>query len=210
MKTAEFWTWFQQNEWEIRCAIMAKDEKEYNVICRLFEYLNYISPDLTCELRHLKRENIFIITISCWGNCDAFLMVETLVEAAPKIANWKIKAFIEPEDDSSNIFFTPYPLFSWNIIPNTIKFAIYNYDLDREIYEVLLLLPLFFCDKEEERITEYFYNMFLDIWGEKFVGRRINDVYFTFNEDRENYFFLEIEDLHFLLNNFKSVMEFED
>ncbi len=210
MKTTEFWTWFQQNEWEIRCAIIAKDDTEDSVLHRLFEYLNFFSPHLTCELRHLKQEKLFAITLSCWGNRDAFLMVETLVEAAPKISKWKIKAFIEPEPDSYDTFDDPYKLYNWNVIPSTIKFAVSNFDLEKEIYDLILLLPLFFRDKEEEEIVDYFYTMFQNIWGEKFVGRRINCLLFTFNPDAENYVFFEIADMHFVLENFKFAMGIEE
>lgn len=210
MKITEFWTWFQQNEREIRIALYDKDQSDGNAISRLYYQLNEISPMLTCELKTDKGKKPFIITISCWGKRDAFLLVETLVAAAPKMEKWKAKAFIKPADYNCDIFQTPYTFFDWNVVPNTIKFAIYNGDWDREIFELLLLLPIHLRSKEETHLKEYFYSMFLDMWGEKFVGRRINDVFFTFHHDIEKYSYLELEDMHFVLENFKWVMGIEE
>jgi len=205
METKAFWTWFQQNELEIRNALVLGYGQNEGILLNLYQHLESFTPSLTCELGWTKMKKHFILTISSFGNADGLLMVETLVAAAPKIAKWKIQSFIHPQPDSFVSFQRPYGLFNWNVIPASIKFAIYDYDLVKKNYDVLLLLPPSFHDKQEAAIMEYINNMFLDLWGEKFVGRRINAIYLTLDRN-ENFFFLELVDMPFVLNNFKLVM----
>lgn len=209
MKTTEFWTWFQQNEKVIRNSLLLGDEQNVDILHSLYHHLQSFKPSLTCELGWTKTKKYFTLTISSLGNPDGFFMVETLVAAAPKITKWKIKSFIQPKSDSFDSFQRPYGLFNWNVIPASIKFAVYDFHLDKENYDVLLLLPLCFHDKQEAEIMEYMYNMFLDLWGEKFVSRRINDIYLTLDRN-ENFSFLELVDMPFVLDNFKSIMDMED
>tara|TARA_R110002012_G_scaffold78191_2_gene199304 strand:- start:1183 stop:1806 length:624 start_codon:yes stop_codon:yes gene_type:complete len=205
MKTTEFWTWFQENESEIRDALLLGEGNNEGVLLSLYRHLESFTPCLTCELGWTKMKKHFILTISSFGNSDGFQAVESLVATAPKITKWKIKSFIQPQPDSFVSFKRPYGLFNWNVIPAKIKFAIYDYDLVKKNYDVLLLLPPSFQDKPEAAILKYINSMFLDLWGEKFVGRRIKDIYLTLDRN-ENFFFLELVDLPFVLNNFKLVM----
>lgn len=209
MKIAKFWTWFQQNEHHIRHQIDIKDLREDNTISLMLLKLQEISPHLGFEIikESPRKKSPYILSISCCGYRDVFLMVETVVAKAPKIEKWVIKAFIQPTEYDFDFFTTPYPFYPWNVAPNTIKFAIYGYDLEKEIYEVILLLPLQLRDKKEEDVRFYLYNMFIDIWGEKFVALRINDVHLTFKHEK-NYSFIELEDMQYVLEEFKYVMGF--
>jgi len=206
METTAFWTWFQQNELEIRNALVLGDGQNEGILLNLYQHLESFTPSLTCELGWTKMKKHFIITISSFGSpADDSRIVEALAAAAPKIAKWKILSCIQSQPYSFVSFQRPYRLFNWNVIPSSIKFAIYDFDLVKKHYDVLLLLPPSFQDKPEAAILEYINSMFLDLWGEKFVGRRINDIYLTLDRN-ENFIFLELVDMPFVLDNFKLVM----
>src|SRR5262245_19477219 len=84
----QFWKWFAQNSQEL-------DEFEKHqepTFEKLTDELHKVSPELTFEFGP-KENGVREFIVSADGNQSAFLDVTKLVDAAPKIAGWKIIAF---------------------------------------------------------------------------------------------------------------------
>tara|TARA_B100000949_G_scaffold206081_1_gene196538 strand:+ start:166 stop:774 length:609 start_codon:yes stop_codon:yes gene_type:complete len=188
MNINEFWTWFAQNERNIRIALSQHDKTPGNVIEHLFAKLDSFSPSITCEVRKCPDSKKYWLTISAWGNPDAYILVTSVVALSPKIPQWTIKAFIEPYKDIDELMSNPYTLYGLNIVPNTIYFSVCAADYDREIYDLILLLPLSVKSQPENLLQSYFYNLFLDLWGEIYITKRINKIQFTFCDNHQFYF----------------------
>ncbi|MCB0465554.1 MAG: hypothetical protein KDC78_07750, partial [Aequorivita sp.] len=169
----EFWNWFVQNERHIRIALSHHDETSDNAIDHLYEKLYAFSPPISCEVRKCPEPKKYGLAISAWGNPDAYILVTSLVAQAPKIPQWTIKAFIEPYKDFDKLMSSPYKLYGLNIVPNTLYFSVCAADYDREIYDLVILLPFSYISQSEEILQCYFYNLFLDLWGEIYITRRI-------------------------------------
>lgn len=184
----EFWTWFAQNEHNIRIALSQHDETPGNVIEHLFAKLDAFSPPITCEVRKCPSPKKYRLTISAWGNPDAYILVTSVVALSPKIPQWTIKAFIKPFKNFDKLMSRPYKLYGLNIVPNTVYFSVCAADYDREIYDLILLLPLSVNSQPENILQSYFYNLFLDLWGEKYITSRINHIKFTFHRNHQFHF----------------------
>ena len=187
-----FWNWFAENEWHIRQAIYVQDKTPGNILESLFVYLEAFCPPLTCMMQSGSNSKKYEITISPRGNPDAIMLAATLAQAAPAIPNWKIKAFVGPQSNYEHLISTPYPLFGINIIPNTINFYVYDADWERERYDLILLLPLPLKVWDDTTLFHYFYSLLVDLWGEIYVTRRINNLLFTFRAEQE-FCFIDFE-----------------
>lgn len=84
----KFWSWFGSNSQEL-------DEFEKHqeaTFAQLTDELHKVSPELTFEFGP-KENGTREFVVSADGNQSAFSDVKKLVDAAPKIAGWKIIAF---------------------------------------------------------------------------------------------------------------------
>lgn len=205
-RITEFWTWFQYAEAEIRKDLNFNN-RESSIHEALGLQLESISPNLGLKLsRNSSLINPrYYLNITCNGDRDYFILVNSIIDQAPKIQGWKFKAFITPAGNPEKLIKEEFVFESCVIAANNIKFAIHNFDLEKGVFDLVFLIPLRVRHLGEEKLKVYLYYLFEDIWGEKFVGRRFNTIHFVYHE-LEQYSFLELEDLHFVLENFRLVM----
>ncbi|MBL7914774.1 MAG: hypothetical protein JNL49_06975 [Bacteroidia bacterium] len=99
-KEQKFWLWFQENS--DKYLTLDKDNQE-SLFDKLNERIIKIDPNLAFEfspfLKNGKREFI----ISADGIIESFPSVTKLVDAAPKIPNWDIIAFRQPNSGYKQI-----------------------------------------------------------------------------------------------------------
>ncbi|MBZ9730478.1 hypothetical protein LB467_12355 [Salegentibacter sp. JZCK2] len=88
----KFWEWFQKNEQSYYRDVDDITERE-KLFDELLKQLHKVHPELTFEFSPLNEKGIRELTISADGMQEFFPNVIKLVESAPKITNWKIKAF---------------------------------------------------------------------------------------------------------------------
>ncbi len=201
-----FWSWFQQSEAEIRHDLATKNQMSF-ILDELGRQLDVISPALNYELLmdNLIINPSYTLSISCNGDRDYFMLVKTMVDHAPVLPKWNIVPFIQAKGDPEELIAEEIHFDSCAIIPNMIQFAIDNCDYQEGIFDLVLLLPLHLRQVGDEKLGDYLFYLFQDLWGEMFVGRRINAVRWIYHH-HEDYFFFDLEDLQFVLENFGPIM----
>src|SRR5690606_98199 len=208
MTAKEFWKEFELYEEGIRFYLdMAKKEEKnhesYRYLCaQLEQYCEGLEPTLAGR----SKENVgkYTITISCNGNKNLFLHVNRLVGEAPKIPNWQINAFIEPKKNigMEEIMDSPFTFEDFSITPKDILFTVIAWDPDKNIFDILLLLPLNLAGVDDNKLEEAFMIIIQEIWGERFVADRINTLSFISHITSE-YDFYELEMLQECLESFE-------
>lgn len=207
MTTTEFWSWFQQNEMGLRIALETGGERCDNISNDFVRHLESFAPILSFLMQKKKKTGIIHLTISCCGDPDYFFLVNSLVAAAPKLLLWKIKAFIEPKDIGGCLENKKLAYENFQFKANDIKFSITEFDLEKGIFNLIIRLPVQLSFIEDYNLREFAYYTFQDLFGERFVFRRINDVSFTF-QSHKDYSFLELGYLHYYLENFEAMFDF--
>lgn len=191
MRTTTFWTWFLENELDLREALDTVQECP-NVLLfnelsqKLVDYCEFFGYEM--RGKDTEGNGKYTLTISCAGQRDYFMVLQRLVDAAPKLSFWSIKAFVEPKGSIEELSEHPFVFPECTIIPKAISFQIWNWCLEEGIFDISLFLPLNLKEVEEEKLQELLYFVFQDLWGEKFVGQRINAVFLHFKkESQEEY-----------------------
>ncbi len=99
----EFWEWFDNNnaKFFFLNQIDDNDEKE-SIMNELQAKLHEYDNQLYFEIGGHPNEKQELI-ITCNGNKEKFNQVKNLVNLSPKIPNWEIIAFKQPNDESFTI-----------------------------------------------------------------------------------------------------------
>ncbi len=207
MTIAEFWSWFQKNEMGLRIALESRGERCENISNNFVRHLESFAPILSFKMQKKKKTGIIHLAISCCGDPEYFILVKRLVAAAPKLPLWKIKAFIQPKNIGGCLEHKKLAYENFEFKVNDIKFSITEFDLEKGIFNLIIRLPVQLSFIEDYKLREFSYYTFQDLFGERFVFRRINDVSFTFQPHKEHSF-LELGNLHFFLENFEEMCDF--
>lgn len=104
MNPQQFWTWFQNNEHKIYILPLLSKEEQRNYYYWFMKNLDYYCKGLGFKI-HFANDyhGKATLTITAYGVKELYPKVIELVEAAPKINNWKFEAFIrqqEPKEDN--------------------------------------------------------------------------------------------------------------
>ncbi len=99
-KEEKFWVWFSKNNSIYYNQFLGTDSTS-PLYQKLNTELTKVNKELTWEFSPVMENGIREITISADGIKEFFPAVESLVQAAPEISNWKINAFRQriPGDD---------------------------------------------------------------------------------------------------------------
>lgn len=95
-----FWSWFveYQVKFKIFRSLPVKEQNHYSFWLKW--HLHFYAPGLDYILKYPQNELDKIqLIITSHGDSQYFLKVEEVVDAAPKLKNWDIIAFIEPYYD---------------------------------------------------------------------------------------------------------------
>ncbi len=126
-----------------------------------------------------------------------------LVDLAPEIEHWDIKALVEGKIETEpKMMLKPFVCDGFSITPKDIRFTVYSWDPEKNIFDILLLLPLNLAEIDDADLENAFITIFEELWGERFVGEKINCLFFTHNANLEDEFF-DLEMLEVCLNSFE-------
>lgn len=206
MTAKEFWNDFENYEQNLRVYLdlqpNVKDHSAYNYICaQLDSYCPGIDPVLTS--RSKDEDDRYTLVITCNGDKDLFLYINNLVDEAPEIPEWDIKAFIQPKyNEGREIIDTPYIFDSFSITPKDIFFTVIAWENTKNLFDILFLLPLNLSDVDDDKLKQAFFIILQELWGERFVADRINTLSFISHITSEHEFF-ELELLKECLESFK-------
>lgn len=96
MKPKQFWIWFQNNQEKIYILPLLTKEEQNDLYYWLKKHLDYYCKGLGFKISFAKdHHGTATLTITAYGVKELFPKVIDLVEAAPKIDNWKFEAFIK-------------------------------------------------------------------------------------------------------------------
>jgi hypothetical protein len=91
----EFWTWFDQNKDSIATAMKSGNEETIRkTLDDVDTHMQQVAPGISFLFGQLDNEYEFVVTAG--GDRKHFPNVQSFVDAAPKIAGWKITAFRQP------------------------------------------------------------------------------------------------------------------
>ena len=208
MTAKEFWEEFELYEEGLRFYLdiskkEAKDHEPYHYLCAQLEhYCDGLEPTLSGRLDGNMGK--YTITISCNGDKNLFLCVNRLVGEAPNIPHWKINAFIESKNDlgMEKIMDNPFTFEDFSITPKDIFFTVIAWDPDKDIFDILLLLPLNLANIDDDKLEYAFTIIIQEIWGERFLADKINTLSFISHITSE-YDFFELEMLRECLESFE-------
>jgi len=206
MTAKEFWNDFENYEQNLRFYLDSlpnvKDHSAYNYICaQLDTYCPGLEAILTS--RSKEKDDGHTLVISCNGDKDLFLYINRLVDEAPKILEWDIKAFIQPKFmEGSEIWDNPYTFDSFSITPKDIFFTVIAWDHEKNLFDILFLLPLILTDVDNDKLKQAFFFILQELWGERFVADRIHSLSFI-DHINSKFDFLEFELLQECLESFK-------
>ncbi len=205
MKAKEFWEDFKNFEERLRLDLHTTiEERNFTIFSYLCVQLDDYCPGLTPNILSPENDSNknFVFTISCSGNRDLLLYVNRLVDEAPKMKYWKIKALVEGKIETDpKMMDEPFKCDGFSITPKDIRFTVYSWDPEKNVFDLLLLLPLNLTKIDDSELENAFLIIFEELWGERFVGEKINRLFFTHNANLEDEFF-ELEMLEVSLNSF--------
>ena len=92
-----FWNYFKENSESILQMRELDAAKRHIIMNELLSLIKNFHPGIGFKLN--SRDQHGELTITAYGNPYIFKSVDLLVKFAPKIANWKIIAFIQPTQD---------------------------------------------------------------------------------------------------------------
>jgi hypothetical protein len=206
MTAKEFWEDFKNLEEALRLDLDSiAEEKNYKTFSYLCAQLEDYCPGLTPNILSPEKgsNKKFVFTISCSGNRDLLLYVNRLVDEAPEIEYWEIKALVEGKIETDpKMLMEPFKCDGFSIIPKDIRFTVYSWDPEKDIFDLLLLLPLNLAKIDDSDLENAFLTIFEELWGERFVAQKINCLFFTHNANLEDEFF-DLEMLEVCLNSFE-------
>lgn len=206
MTAKEFWENFKNFEDELRHELkFVKEEKKMEAflyLCaQLEDYCLGLSPSISSPGKNTN-EN-YILSISCSGNRDLLLYVNRLIDTAPQLKHWVVKALIKGKIETNpKILLEPFVFEGFSIRAKDIRFTVYSWDPEKDIFDLLILLPLHLAEIDDSELEKAFITIFEELWGESFVGEKINCLFFTHNANLEDEFF-ELEMLEVCLNSFE-------
>ncbi len=206
MTAKEFWEEFKDFEEGLRHELeFVKGEKRmetFSYLCaQLDDYCLGLTPNILSPEK--KGNKNYVLTISCSGNRDLLLYVNRLVDIAPKIKHWEIRALVEGKMETDpKMMSEPFICNGFSITPKDIRFTIYSWDPEKDIFDILLLLPLNLAETEDSELENAFIIIFEELWGERFVGEKINCLFFTHNAIFD-YDFFDLDMLEVCLNSFE-------
>jgi len=206
MTAREFWEDFKNLEETLRLdlntSVKEKNFTTFSYLCALLDdYCLGLTPNILFPEKDLNKNYVF--TISCAGNRDLLLYVNRLVDEAPEIKYWQVKALIEGKfERDPKMISEPFEFNGFSITPKDIRFTVYSWDPEKDIFDILLLLPLNLSKVDDSKLENTFLAIFEELWGERFVGEKINCLFFTHNANLEDEFF-NLEMLEVYLNSFE-------
>lgn len=206
MTAKEFWEEFKDFEEGLRHELefIREDKKmqTFSYLCaQLDDYCNGLTPNILSPEKDTTKN--YILTISCSGNRDLLLYVNRLVDQAPEIKHWNIKALVEGKIATDpKMMSEPFSCEGFSITPKDIRFTVYSWNPEKDIFDLLLLLPLSLSGVDDTELENAFITIFEELWGERFVGEKINCLFFTHNATFE-YDFFDLEMLEACLNSFE-------
>jgi len=107
MKPKKFWTWFQNNQQKLYILPLLTREEKQNLYDTLIKNLDQYCKGLGFSIHFADNyQGYATLTITAYGVKELFPKVIELVEAAPKIDNWNIEAFIKQKENQN--FDQPY------------------------------------------------------------------------------------------------------
>lgn len=206
MTAKEFWEDFKYIEEALRLDMDSLGENKtfqtFSYLCaQLDDYCLGLTP--IASILGKDTDKKYVLTISCSGIRDLFIYVNRLVDMAPEIEHWEIKAFVDGQIETDpKILSEPFKCDEFSITPKDIRFTVYSWDPEKGIFDLLILLPLNLAEVDDEKLDNAFRVIFEELWGERFVGEKINCLLFTHNATSEEEFF-ELEMLEVCLNSFE-------
>lgn len=207
MTAKEFWTAFEKYEKTLRFHMDTLNKEEikekYNYLKLLLQSYH---PKLEAILSTNKtKDSNYKLTISSNENRDLFMYVNRLVEEAPSLPNWNIQAFKESEVEMNPAHLNkPFDFGEYSIKPMDIQFTVIAWDPEKNIFDLLLLLPLYLKPISQADLENAFEVIFQELWGERFVREKINCFIFTHHLSSEHEFF-ELELLETCLDSFEKI-----
>ncbi|MCG2417580.1 hypothetical protein K8089_01000 [Aequorivita sp. F47161] len=206
MTAKEFWMEFENYEETLRFNMdlteMERDDISHYYLLLL---LSYYHPGLELFLGYDKNSDTekYKLIISCGGKRDLFMYVNTLVEAAPALSQWEIIAFKQAQFKvDAELLTHPFDFPDYSIRPKDIRFAVTEWYPEEGVFDLLLLLPLNLKKFSQDWLENSVSIIFQELWGERFVGEKINALFFTYHSSSE-YDFLELHLLETCLNSFE-------
>ncbi len=206
MTAKEFWEEFKNFEEALRLDVDSiREEQKFRAFTYLCAQLDAYCFGLTPTILAPEKDTgkNYVLTISCSGNRDLLLYVNRLVDLAPKIKYWEINALVQGKmGKDPKLMSEPFKCEGFSITPKDIRFTVYSWDPDKDIFDLLLLLPLNLAEVDDDKLENAFITIFEELWGERFVGEKINCLFFTHNATFE-YDFYDLEMLEVCLNSFE-------
>ncbi len=206
MTANEFWEDFKNLEEGLRLDLDSieaeKNHSTFSFLCNQLEtYCPGLSPNILSPEKNSNKNYVF--TISCSGNRDLLLYVNRLVDMAPEMKYWEVKALVVGKMETDpKILDEPFKCDGFTITPRDIRFTVYSWDPEKDIFDLLMLLPLNLSKVDNDELENAFLIIFEELWGERFVSEKINCLFFTHNANLEDEFF-NLEMLEFCLNSFE-------
>ncbi|WP_157417905.1 hypothetical protein [Aequorivita capsosiphonis] len=206
MTAKEFWEEFKGYEEGLRHELeFVKEDKKmetFSYLCSQLEsYCHGLTPNISAPEKDISKN--YILSVSCSGNRDLLLYVNRLIDLVPEIEHWDIKALVDGKIETDpKMLLEPFTFEGFSITPKDIRFTVYSWDPEKDIFDLLLLLPLNLAEIDDTELENAFMAIFEELWGERFVGEKINCLFFTHNATSEHEFF-ELEMLEVCLNSFE-------
>jgi len=128
MTTTQFWTWFQDNQKKLYILPLLDMEERDSHFYWLGKHLSYYCDGLGFEIIFAKEyTGPATMIITAYGVKELFPKVFELVDAAPKLENWKFQALINPKKRNTGEDETPYDFGSFKIKVSDLSFQPVKY-----------------------------------------------------------------------------------
>ncbi len=178
--STSFWTYFTANQLTI-ANILNEPDATYQKINtqlerRLKNYCHHLDYLLFFPKRPREKPQI-IITAN--GNPLYFKYVENLVNAAPKIKNWQIKAFLQPTAEIEKMkqgLDEPYVFCDLVLKTSELKFAPLNPDEKKKKLDIIVYLKDYTIYCDNKILLEAVFMILYDLLGEKSMVEDLNFV----------------------------------
>jgi hypothetical protein len=175
----EFWDWFIKNEKKLYKAIQHEDNIDEKVLDPLIERLHIVNEYFYCQVG-MFNDTTADLVITAEGDIKSFVFVDDIIDAAPKLPNWKFTN-LKPKDGTD---LTTH-MAGYTFSPETLGF-IANIDPDYPDEIEITLIHKDFNAQNEKAITNGSYIYLDTILGEYNAAIIIDSVIVKGTEGLEN------------------------
>lgn len=189
MNTPPFWSWFLTNEKKLRTIHTLPENEGNQLLYWFYQHLQYYNSNIGFQLIiPTTSKELPTLSFLTYGDFEDRQPILTLIESAPKLKGWVIKASLSSlEDQYSDYFQKEYCLNGICCKPSNIKLWGLSIDPKTDLFILGIFLD-FSTDKyDSDLLREVVAIILTDTLGEERFEKHIEDfcIYSKLPEDEE-------------------------